>query len=74
MRFSQSMIKAEFTIRVMAKSPTLNVIISEKDKERLKLLAAIEKRSMSQLAAIAIEEYLDRHQIPATENTDKGAA
>jgi len=56
----------------MAKSPTLNVIISEKAKEKLKLLAAIEKRSMSQLAAIAIEEYLDQHQIPANGKNDEG--
>lgn len=68
------MIESEFTVRAMAKSPTLNVIISESSKEKLKLLAAIEKRSMSQLAAIAIEEYLDKHQTPAVGNADEGSA
>lgn len=69
------MMEQEFRYPVMAKSPTLNVIISEKDKERLKQLAVVEKRSMSQLAAIAIQEYLDRHenQLPTT-GSGKGEA
>lgn len=54
----------------MAKSPTLNVIISEEDKERLRRLAVADKRSMSQLAAIAIQEYLDKAEV----TKDKGAA
>ena len=54
----------------MAKSPTLSVIISEEDKERLKRLAMAEKRSVSQLAAIAIQEYLDK----AEANQKQGAA
>ena len=54
----------------MAKSPTLNVIISEEDKERLRRLAVADKRSMSQLAAIAIQEYLDK----AEATKEQGAA
>lgn len=54
----------------MAKSPTLNVIISEEDKERLRRLAVADKRSMSQLAAIAIQEYLDKAEV----TKEKGAA
>lgn len=44
----------------MAKSPNLSIIISQEDKERLKRLAVAEKRSVSQLAAFAIQEYLDK--------------
>jgi len=65
------MIETEFNDPAMAKSPTLNVIISEKDKERLKRLAVVEKRSMSQLAAIAIQEYLDGHEGSASANPEK---
>lgn len=54
----------------MAKSPNLSVIISQEDKERLKRLAIAEKRSVSQLAAIAIQEYLDK----AEANQSQGAA
>lgn len=68
------MIRIKFRNLTMAKSPTLNVIISEEDKERLRQLAVAEKRSMSQLAAIAIQEYLDRHQVFATTNNKEGMA
>ncbi|MDF5712069.1 MAG: hypothetical protein PUP90_31450 [Nostoc sp. S4] len=57
----------------MAKSPNLSIIISQEDKERLKRLAVAEKRSVSQLAAIAIQEYLDRAEAKAA-NQDQGAA
>lgn len=53
-----------------AKSPNLSVIISQEDKEKLKRLAIAEKRSVSQLAAIAIQEYLDKVEA----NQNKGAA
>ncbi|MBA3789554.1 ribbon-helix-helix protein, CopG family [Patescibacteria group bacterium] len=56
----------------MAKSPHLNIIISDQDKERLKKLAIVAERSMSQLAAIAIREYLDRYEKSASNtSTDK---
>jgi CopG-like RHH_1 or ribbon-helix-helix domain, RHH_5 len=68
------MIGIEFNNPAMAKSPTLNVIISEKDKERLKQLAVVEKRSMSQLASIAIQEYLDRYDGSGLINSKEDAA
>ncbi|GAX46326.1 hypothetical protein NIES4075_73470 [Tolypothrix sp. NIES-4075] len=55
----------------MAKSPNLSVIISQEDKERLKRLAVAEKRSVSQLAAIAIQEYLDRAEAKSLANAGK---
>lgn len=55
----------------MAKSPNLSVIISQEDKERLKRLAVAEKRSVSQLAAMAIQEYLDRVEAKSLANTGK---
>ena len=57
----------------MAKSPNLSIIISQEDKERLKRLAVAEKRSVSQLAAIAIQEYLDKAEAKAV-NQDQGVA
>jgi predicted transcriptional regulator len=65
------MIEKKFSNQTMANSPNLNVIIKEEDKERLKRLAEREKRSMSQLAAIAIQEYLDRHEVPVTSDKTK---
>lgn len=58
----------------MAKSPNLSVIISQEDKERLKRLAVAEKRSVSQLAAIAIQEYLDRIEAKSLANNKEDAA
>ncbi|OKH32899.1 hypothetical protein FACHB389_18970 [Nostoc calcicola FACHB-389] len=49
------------------------MIISQEDKERLKRLAVAEKRSVSQLAAIAIQEYLDKAEAKAA-TKDQGAA
>jgi len=43
----------------MARNPTLSIIISDEDKERLKRVSLAKKRTMSQLASIIIQEYLD---------------
>jgi predicted transcriptional regulator len=66
------MIVGRLNYSKMAKSPHLNIIISDQDKERLKKLAIVAERSMSQLAAIAIREYLDRYEKSASNtSTDK---
>lgn len=44
----------------MARSPNLNITLSAESKERLRRLAQAEKRTMSQLAALLIDEGIDR--------------
>ncbi len=72
--FSPTLNRTSVPSTPSAKSPTLNIIISETDKERLRQLAVTEKRSMSQLAAIAIQEYLDKHKVPTPNTTEQEGA
>lgn len=44
----------------MPRSPNLNITLSAESKERLRRLAESQKRTMSQLAALLIEEGMDR--------------
>lgn len=55
----------------MARNPNLNITLSAESKERLKRLAELQKRTMSQLAALLIEEGMDSLENRTGEKSQK---
>lgn len=66
--------KTAFLIAKVAKKTNLNITITDEDKERLRQLAEIEERTMSQLAARFIREGLDRSKVGSASSSKEDAA